>query len=461
MSTFRYQSQDPRQGPRVGASNDRLPDEIKSNVVMAGRSRLLQQEVIAAIGDELSRRTGMPMTQVDFMSLIGHIKRLDGNRFATMPIDEAVDTIVTGYLTYSSRRDDTIIDTHEVMKQYLGGGVKVSPSLFLLPKNAGTSNGLEPNLASVRQTAHINAYAMDPRLDGFTSGAAGPTDVQFPPRTQDEEEYLTTKLDRGDELSGVPLQGTYVRKGNTIKPREKSTYFLLDSRYRVRAAGSSSFIWGVTAVPTNSNGAVAAQAGMANIVYMTTEAFYIPYIPEADTPSKQVSLLIEELGMAAVIAHENRNYHFLFNTTIDNNRILLTPVYDRFSFNEPIDRVNRITITFGNPLTQLHFLPDDYPVTITYNGPNSTYINFLVPHFMADGEVVLITGFTTANPARDFAVINEINSQYGVSVNVVNDTTLEITPDLTGATLITPPPSVDLYITTRRIQIPLRFAQIQ
>lgn len=453
-----------RENVRVGAAADRLPGEIKSSTIMAGRNRLLQQQVVEQIAMGISTMTGMPMSGIDIMSLIGHIKRLDGNKFATMSEAEAVEAVVNSYVTYSAARNDVIYDMHEIIKQYIGGGVKVSPSRFLLPKNGGTFNGMPPDPASVRQTAHFNAYAMDPRLDGFASGsgpeqtATGQTVLR--PRTQTEEDYLLTRSGKADDLSGVPVQGAYVRRGDVIRPREKSTYFLLDSRYRNRSIGPNVFSWMITPMPNDARGVACAQAGMGNIVYMEFDQFYIPYVPGADTPSNQVSLLVEELGMAAIIAHENRQYHVLFSTTIDGNRILLTPIARRFSFNEPITRVDRMSITFGNPLVQINFLPDDYAVTITYNAPNSTYINFTSPHFMADGEVVLLTGFTTANPARDFAVIGQINSTLGNAVAVVDDVTLEITLDLTGVTLATPTPSVDCFITARRVQIPVRFGTI-
>lgn len=421
---------------------------------------MLQMEILEQIGLEISSLTGMPMTQIDFTALIDHIKRLDGNHFATMPEKEMVSAIASGYLSYSARRNDVIFDVHEIMKQYLGGGVKVSPSRFLLPKNCGTTNGLEPDPTSVTQMSHINAYAMDPRQDGFVGG--DPATGRAPePKTQDEEDYLLTRAGgREAAFEGVPVQGSYLKRGNTIRPRNKSTYFLLDSRYRVRSTGPSVFTWAITPLPDDARGVASAQAGMANVVKMEVRPFYIPYVPEADTPGRQVSMLVEELGMAAVIAHENRNYHILFNATVETNRILLEPVDDTFNFNEPIDHIKRVSLTFANPLIQLNFLPDFYAVTVTYNAPNSTYINFAVEHFVADGEVVIITGFTTANPGRDFAVIGQINDVNGNSVAVVDDYTLEITPNLAGITLITPSPSVDCYILSRRIQVPLRFASV-
>jgi hypothetical protein len=442
---------------------DRLPNEKNSNISMAARNRLLQQEVVLIIAGKIAKETGSPLGQLELKQLIAHIKRLDGNIFATMPIEEATSRVAKGYIGYTSTTSDVIYNTHEIMKQYIGGGVEAKPDLFMIQKGCGTIGGLGPDLASVQhQGSSVPAYAMFPRIEGVGGRVELPMMKQpiEPPRTIAEEEYALMKKGKDADRDGVALPGAYVKKGNVIRPRETSISVLLDSRYRVRSTGPSLFTWALTALPSDSPGVVSAQAGMKNIIYMKFEPFNIPYVATADTPNKLITLLIEELVMSSVIGHESRHFHILCDTEIVTNQIRCTPKEDKYRFSEPVTCIQKMSVSFAAPLTQVNFLPDTYPIVVSVNGPSSTYLTFLVEHFVSDGEIVLITGFTTANPSRDFAAIGAVNSVNGNTVAVVDDFTLEIAVDLTSATMLTSPPNVECYISSRRIFIPIRFAHV-
>ncbi len=479
---------------------NRLPYEIKSSDHMAGRNRLLQQEVVGQIADKISAKIGRPMDQLELQQMINHIKKLNGNDFLRMPIDQATSRVADGYLSLTGQRADVIYDTHEIMKQYIGGGVPVAPDRFIIKKNCGTGSGATPDIDSVaHQGGHINAYAMFPELGGFTGGGAagsggmegvtgrgGPLPqyvapgvtrpapltgrtIEGPdlpmsrdgPKTLNEEDYLLTRLGRDIDLAGVPVQGAYVKKNNVIKPREKSIRVLLDSRYRVRATTPSTFTWSLTSQPSNSPGVASAQSGMGNVIYMQIEKFFIPYVPDADNVYQKVSMLVEELGMTSVMAHENRHYHMMFDTEVVTNRILLTPEHDdKFRFNDPIYVIKRLTVTFAAPLTPLTFLPDFYPITVSSFAPGITYLSFPVEHFVSDGEVVIVSGFTSAAPQVDFTAINAVNNPVGNVVAVIDNFTLSITVDTSTVSFLASPPSVEAYITTRRIFIPVRFVYV-
>jgi hypothetical protein len=252
-----------------------------------------------------------------------------------------------------------------------------------------------------------------------------------------------------------------VKKNNIIKPREKSIQVLLDSRYRVRSTGPSTFAWTLTSQPSDSPGVASAQAGMGNVIYMQLDEFFIPYVAAADTPYQKVTMLIEELGMTSVMAHENRHYHMLFDTEVVTNRILLTPAKnDKFRFNEPIDIIKRISVTFAAPLTPLEFLPDVYPIIVSSFAVNVTYLTFAVEHQVSDGEIVIISGFTSASPTTNFTAINAINIATGHTVSVVDNFTLEIPVDTSTVSFLASPPSVECFIATRRIFIPIRFVYV-
>lgn len=450
---------------------------------MASRNRLLQEENVLAIVDEISKRIGRPLDELEANGVLSHIRRLDGKKFAAMPIDRAVEQIAAGYLNYMGTRSDSIIDIHETMKQYIGGGVPVSPDRFTIKKNAGTVNGMPTDPGSIQHVGeYAGSYAQWPRVDGFARGRGLAGDVpknvqvavQSPamnaPTTPKETLPLgMSRAENGDLVilatapddAGAPVHGAFVRKNNITRSRKKYMGMLLDSRYRALRNATSDYTWSISDQPSDTPGSVSTQAGMSNIISMKFSEFFIPYVPEADNPYKKITVLIDTLSMSSVMAHENRHYHIICDTSIVTNRIRLVPENcGVFKFNEPIDHLKRISISFANPLVQLNFLPDTYSVTLNVNAPNSTYITFLTKHYISDGELILITGFTTANPSSDFAAIAAINNPNGIVVSVVDDYTLEVSQDLSSSTLLADPPSTSAYITSRRIMIPIEFTYL-
>jgi hypothetical protein len=446
----------------------RLPNEVRAMHRQQGTNRLTQQDVVHGIADKMSTKIGRPLGQLELRSLINHLRKLDGNKFRTMPIDNAMEQIASSYLALMSGSDNVIYDTHEIMKQYIGGGVRVTPDRFTIKKQCGFQTDTPSDPASViKAGGHRSAYGMFPRTEEFknkekTENMTGSDGAEI--RTADVDSALVRTLkSKYNEDEDVPVYGEWLRKNNMIVPRQRNIYMLLDSRYKNRSTGPNVFSWTVSSVPSDSQGVVSTMKSMQNIIFMQFSKFLIPYSVAADNVYNKVSLLINELQFAAVMGHENRHYHALFDTEVQGNRILCTPDPQdegKFRFNEPINYLKTISITFGGPLNKLSFLPEYYSTTITSNAVNSTYINFLQDHGVTAGEQVYIVGFTTASKAIDFAAIGEINNEIGHIVAVVDNVTLEITTDLSTSTLISPNPAVECYITTRRILIPVRFTYL-
>ena len=242
-----------------------------------------------------------------------------------------------------------------------------------------------------------------------------------------------------------------------------SSYVLLDSRYR-KIEGAidnpiKSYKWEYTPTIYTTQGTANVISRIQDILYIQVQEFFIPYTAAADNVYKRVSMLIEEFSALAVIAHENRRYHMLFHTHIDGNRIRLgVPPSDegKFRFATPINKVDQLTVSFGSPLTQVEFDPDRYNVTIIPINPVETQILFPQTHNVNNGEVVILSGFSTADTVTDEIQINTINQLQGHVVNVVNATTLSIVVNLTTITALATAPVVECFITTRRILIPIR-----
>lgn len=455
---------------------ERLPNEIRASVRKQGINRLLTQEMMELIVNKISLSLGRSLGEIEIRALISHIKKLDGNIFLSLSPEESADRISTGFLRFRAKSDHVIYDTHEIMKQYIGGGVQAEPNRFLLPTNCGDTNATPNTLDSVeRPTSYRNPYALYPRLDaplGYplqqtkTEGLENGDPILLRSIAEAQSQGILRGSKAIDSLNGVgdPVVGDYLRKGKMIEPRERSIRMLLDSRYRNRSTSPDVFSWSISFSPNEENGSVSIQQAVDNIITMQFDEFHIPYVPSADTPYRKISLLVDEFQFSSVIAHEFRHYHMLFDSTIETNRIRLTPSTQdkgKYNFTVPINWINRITISFGNPLTPINFLPEFYVVYLSVNGVNSTYINFSDNHQVSDGETVYITNFTTANPSTDFEAIKNINNPLGHQVAFVSNTILEITTDLTTITMLSPPQKLECYIATRRIFIPIRFVFLQ
>lgn len=435
----------------------RLPNEVRAMHRQQGHNRLIQEDVVHKIANKMSEKIGRPLGHIELRHLISHLGKLDGNKFRTMPLDDATTQIADGYLTLMSGSDNVIYDTHEIMKQYMGGDIKVTPDRFLIKKECGSQSDTPSDQSSVkREGGHYNAYAMHPRTEEYKNApVVGTSDV--------DKALVKSLKSKYNEDKDVPVYGEWLRKNNMIVPRQRSIYILLDSRYRNRSTSPNVYSWTISSVPSDSQGVVSTMKSMQNIIFMQFSKFFIPYSATADNVYKKISLLINELQFAAVMAHEGRHYHALFDTEVQSNRILCTPDTQdegKFRFNEPINFLKSISLTFGGPLNELSFLPEFFSTTLTVNGANSTYINFPQNHGVSDGEQVYIVGFNTANPSVDFAAIAAVNDEVGHTVSVVDNATLEISVDLSTVTLISPDLAVECYITTRRILIPIRFTYL-
>lgn len=443
------------------------------------------------ISNKMAEQMGRALNAMEIKGLISHIKRIDAMRYRDMNIEQATTEIANGLIAYQQKKDHVIYDTHEIMKQYIGGGVSVDEDRFLIKKQCGDTNPTPNTVESVRKYGpHFKAYAMFPRLETAVPYGGVPTAegmsiagkkkhsmdplVQFSNETansfrdvsKSEAKTLGLRADikkRDEEDEGSPVYGFWLQKGKAIAPRERSVYVLLDSRYRVRSTDPGEYSWTVTYNYSDTQGQVSIPIDFKNVIAMQFKEFHIPYVPAADTPYRKISLSINELQESSVMAHENRLYHMMFDATIETNRIRLVPPDQdegKFRFNAPINYLRKLTITFGNPLTPITFLPEYYVVTLSVNGLNSTYLNFSVDHNLADGEIVYITGFDTADPSNDFVSINNINNDLGHSIAVIDNVTVEITADLSTATMLSPAIPVECYITTRRIFMEVRFIYV-
>lgn len=409
-------------------------------------------ETATVLKDIIKRDVG----KSEISGLISFIKNQNFNTFIDVEHDIVRQVMANAFAKriQSQKSGGYLIDTHELLKRNIGRlnitddpdddvGTVYNPGACLPDTHVNTSQPITNNPDSRGKSARVeHAYESFEQFDEKSNTALA---------------NMTKVIE--DSFSGLRSEFKLLKTVQDVY----SSYVLLDSRYRKieGAIGNpiTSYKWEYTPTIYTTQGTANVISRIQDILYIQVQEFYIPYTAAADNVYRRVSMLIEEFSALAVIAHENRRYHMLFHTNIDGNRIRLgVPPTDegKFRFATPINKVDQLTLSFGSPLTQIQFDPDRYNVTIIPINPAETQILFTQAHNVNNGEVVILSGFSTAATTTDDVQINVINQLQGHVVNVVNATTLSIVVNLTTITALATAPVVECFITTRRILIPIR-----
>lgn len=288
------------------------------------------------------------------------------------------------------------------------------------------------------------------------------------------------------ELMGIKTSEEMVRVLNPGSLYKKN-YFILDSRYRSNEGSNNlsksidKFIWdfNLNSQPSDNNSSVNVIGNMRDIVSIRIYPFRVPYSPLLDNEYKRVSLLIEEMSSQAFVAHEQRKFHFMLGSDIDSNYLNLhTNKFNDgfFYFEKPITTLEKISITFGNPLESVSFPIDrcNYKVDNTSIAPltkiTTYYTNNLdvFPHGLTNGDRVYLSGYKvgyvdpilTEQVQINNRIQNEINNVNGYIVTVIDNYNFSINLD---TSLIQNP--LDIFFTnvffgSSRIFIPFEITYI-
>jgi len=418
------------------------------------RSVFLTRNSIVETASVLRDVIGRDIGKHEITGLIAHMKGQNYNTFRNVDTDIVRNIIANSFAKriQMQKEGDYVIDTHELMKRNIGRlNIRDGPD-----DDIGTiynhSHGHPDSIPNIHRqistrTDHgdNNATTLPHRYESFDT----------------ESSNLLTNLNTNilNSVTGLRSEFKLLKTVQDVY----SSYMLLDSRYRKLegAIGNpiNEYRWEYTPTIYTTQGTANVISRIQDILYIQVQEFHIPYSADADNIYKRVSMLIQEFSALAVIAHENRRYHLLFHTEIEGNRIRMGPPptdEGKFRFATPINKVDQLTISFGSPLTPIQFKPDRYHITAIPVNQLMTHILFTVAHDVNNGEIVLLSGFTTAAATIDESQINVINRDNGHVVTVVNATTLSIAVDLTTITALATPPVVECFITTRRVLIPVR-----
>ncbi len=210
---------------------------------------------------------------------------------------------------------------------------------------------------------------------------------------------------------------------------KKNAYIVLDTRYRVlETDGITSFKWNFINNEIINQGTVNAVGNIKDIIAIRIFPVRIPYIRSADTDYKRISLFIDEFSAQSFIAQENRRFHFMFDTQIDDRWIELKPENFNdgyFRFRNPIARLDSFTLSFAAPLRVISFDQDRSSSEIISFGA-TTQFQTTSDHNLETGDLVFISNFTTSNTNTDSNIVSGINNTDGNIVTFVNSTTFSI-----------------------------------
>lgn len=229
-----------------------------------------------------------------------------------------------------------------------------------------------------------------------------------------------------------------------------NSYILLDTRYRIlEDDGTNQFVWNFVNNESVSQGSVNAIGDIQNITAMRVYPIRIPYNSGADNEYDRVSLYIQEFSAQSFIAQENRRFHFLFDTSVEDRWINLNPFNFNdgyFRFRNPIARLEQLTISFGRPLDPVVFDTDRMNAEID-NADYGTVTQFTTTsnHNLETGDFVYITGFTSQNPISDNAAISAINTTDGNIITYTGLNTFTVDVD-TSSFNTTGPTGSSVYV---------------
>ena len=213
---------------------------------------------------------------------------------------------------------------------------------------------------------------------------------------------------------------------------KKSIYVVMDSRYRVLDNdGRATIKWNFTSNPTSIQGSVNAIGDIQNITSMRVSPIQMPYISQADNDYKRITMYIQEFSAQSIIAHENRQYHFMFPTSVNDRYINLEVNRDSdgyFKFRNPISRIDSLSISFASPLQPIIFDLDRQSMLVSDYSSNIVFVS-LENHNVETGDIVYISLFTTANPNYDANIISSINNIDGNIATYIDDTHISLNID--------------------------------
>lgn len=242
------------------------------------------------------------------------------------------------------------------------------------------------------------------------------------------------------------------------------SYVLFDSRLKSDADSNlNRSILGfrlVNIATTGSNKAVRVDDFIKNIYELETYYLEIPNVI-ADNPNllayNRIWLTLINLERQSIMAIDNRHYHFEYLPEIDGDRIRLIPLDEtrKFVLKNPITSFESMRFQISSPGQPSFNLPNDLirsPTFVTGSNP-AQFIS--TDHGLNTGDAIFIKCFRS----NSNQVNNEINTELGHQVTVIDPDTFTIPIDATLAT-IAPTKEYEIRIPKNTILIRMRIRSV-
>jgi hypothetical protein len=242
------------------------------------------------------------------------------------------------------------------------------------------------------------------------------------------------------------------------KIRDKYAYIILDSKNRiVEDYGELIKQYKWKYVPSNllGYGSFNSNVEFQNIKSIKLYKPYIPYIEsKMNTPSKQITILIEEFAGQSFILGSSRRAHWILSyDEVIGSRLglkILENKEGKIDFYKPIKEIDTLTITYGNPDSIIDFYPDRNKITFIPAILSRLITSTEHYYQLTDTPYILIEGFTTTNPIADKILIDAINTTIPYLGVVVSTTEITIPLNTTGLIGV-PTGNIIIYYQDRRI----------
>lgn len=253
----------------------------------------------------------------------------------------------------------------------------------------------------------------------------------------------------------------------------KSMSVCIDSRLRNTSNVTSITItdFGFTLVPrmTRSSlgdGRIQSRIAPSHITYFKVGKIMLPYseVLRNRNFSKEITLTFTALRSNGIVARED-TYHFAFTYTSLNyssNLVELNPVNEYCKFEPPLRTLDDLSLRFNDPIFPIAFHTDRLiPTNFNYMSSDGR-ITFSVPHFLNNGDVIVVMGLKTNNDAANASVLNVINDPRGINVTIIDDITIATSFDFTKIVSqdITSLPVILFYSRTFRMPLEIGYQDV-
>ncbi len=255
----------------------------------------------------------------------------------------------------------------------------------------------------------------------------------------------------------------------------RDEYIVIDSRYRNTANVDNTTIEFTLITNTKTrgdHGGIIVGNTLQDIVEIEIFPFTIPYKPVYATFYNKMTLAVNEWAASSFEAYEGGQFHFEFDIDrIDNNLIYLKPINNKYTFSNPVNKIDVFSLSFGAVYPKISFDDDRmYASSISYTDTLGLF-TFDNPHNLVTGDLVYITGFSTPDPATDVDIITIVNRPEGHVIVKKNNYSFIINVDITSVRHAVPPGSdnypidtfkqlILVYFASKRIQIQMRLGYL-